>query len=72
MNAEIVSQLLEQAGPYLSAAVREDAELARGVATVLPAAGGVTVNVSGDRAIGAQHIGIAVSADNATIHPRLR
>ncbi|MFF2205726.1 hypothetical protein [Streptomyces sp. NPDC058145] len=52
-------------------ALREDAELAREVAGLLPTAG-VTVNVSGDRAIGAQHIGIAVSGDNATIHPSQR
>jgi len=53
-------------------ALREDAELAREVAGLLPAAGGVTVNVSGKRAIGAQHIGIAVSGDDATIHPPQR
>jgi hypothetical protein len=35
-------------------ALREDAELAREVAGLLPAPGGVTVNVSGTRAIGAQ------------------
>jgi hypothetical protein len=50
-------------------ALREDAELAREVAGLLSAAGGVTVNVSGTRAIGAQHIGTAVSGDHATIHP---
>ncbi|WP_405567877.1 hypothetical protein OG418_23525 [Streptomyces phaeochromogenes] len=50
-------------------ALREDAELVREVAGLLPAQGGVTVNVSGTRAIGAQHIGLAVSGDNATIHP---
>lgn len=50
-------------------ALREDAELAREIAGLLPAAGGVTVNVSGTRAIGAQHIGIAASGDNTTIHP---
>ncbi|MGP4050015.1 hypothetical protein [Streptomyces sp. 2A115] len=53
-------------------ALREDAELAREVAALLPAAGGVTVNVSGTRAIGAQHIGIAASGDNTTIHPAQR
>ncbi|WP_328749665.1 hypothetical protein OHT57_29985 [Streptomyces sp. NBC_00285] len=50
-------------------ALREDTELAREVAELLPAQGGVTVNVSGTRAIGAQHIDIAVSGDHATIHP---
>ncbi|MFJ4486561.1 hypothetical protein ACIP3D_29920 [Streptomyces longwoodensis] len=50
-------------------ALREDAELAREVAALLPAQSGVTVNVSGTRAIGAQHIGIAASGDNTTIHP---
>ncbi|WP_225849235.1 hypothetical protein [Streptomyces sp. HPF1205] len=50
-------------------ALREDPELAREVAGMLPATGGVTVNVSGERAIGAQHIGVAVSGDNATVHP---
>ncbi|MFI5883705.1 hypothetical protein [Streptomyces sp. NPDC051554] len=53
----------------LKRALREDAELVREVAGLLPAAGGVTVNVSGTRAIGAQHIGIALSGDNATIRP---
>ncbi|WP_371598829.1 hypothetical protein [Streptomyces sp. NBC_00564] len=51
-------------------ALREDTELAREVAGLLPATGGVTVNVSGTRAIGAQHIGLAASGDNTTIHPR--
>lgn len=50
-------------------ALREDADLAREVAGLLPAAGGVTVNVSGTRAIGAQHIGIAASGDHTTILP---
>ncbi|MFK4868493.1 hypothetical protein ACI3K4_25130 [Streptomyces sp. CSMPJR101] len=50
-------------------ALREDAELARELAALLPAQGGVTVNVSGTRAIGAQHIGIAASGDNTAIHP---
>jgi hypothetical protein len=50
-------------------ALREDAELAREVAGLLPAPRGVTVNVSGARAIGAQRIGIAATGDNATIHP---
>ncbi|WP_406101053.1 hypothetical protein [Streptomyces canus] len=49
-------------------ALREDAELAREVAGLLTAAGGVTVNVSGTRAIGAQHIGVAASGDHTTIH----
>lgn len=53
-------------------ALREDAELAAEVAGLLPAAGEVTVNVSGTRAIGAQHIGIAVSGDHATVHPPQR
>jgi hypothetical protein len=53
----------------LKRALQEDAELARELAALLPAQGGVTVNVSGARAIGAQHIGIAASGDNTTIHP---
>jgi hypothetical protein len=52
----------------LKRALQEDAELARELAALLPAQGGVTVNVSGARAIGAQHIGIAASGDNTTIH----
>ncbi|MFF0186927.1 hypothetical protein [Streptomyces sp. NPDC005244] len=50
-------------------ALREDAELTREVAGLLPATGTVTVNVSGTRAIGAQHIGVASSGDHATVHP---
>ncbi|MGW3818110.1 hypothetical protein [Streptomyces sp. NPDC005046] len=50
-------------------ALRADAELAREVAGWLPAPGGVTVNVSGTQAIGAQHIGIAATGDHTTIHP---
>ncbi|WP_327292811.1 hypothetical protein [Streptomyces sp. NBC_01198] len=50
-------------------ALRDDAALRAEVAALLGTAGGVTVNVSGARAIGAQHIGIAVSGDNATVHP---
>ncbi|MGW0967219.1 hypothetical protein [Streptomyces sp. NPDC002516] len=49
-------------------ALREDVELAREVAALLPATGGVTVNVSGTRAIGARDIGVAASGDNTTIH----
>ncbi|MFI0136115.1 hypothetical protein [Streptomyces luteogriseus] len=49
--------------------LREDAELARELAALLPSPGGVMVNVSGARAIGAQHIGIAASGDKTTIHP---
>ncbi|WP_044368575.1 hypothetical protein [Streptomyces natalensis] len=50
-------------------ALKEDAGLFSEVAALLRAAGGVSVNVSGTRAIGAQHIGIAVSGDHAAIHP---
>ncbi|MGW4851275.1 hypothetical protein ACWEPZ_08570 [Streptomyces sp. NPDC004288] len=50
-------------------ALREDAELVRELAALLPERGGVTVNVSGARAIGAQHIGIAATGDHTTIHP---
>ncbi|MEU0765067.1 hypothetical protein ABZ351_36025 [Streptomyces microflavus] len=50
-------------------ALREDTELAQEVAGLLPAVGGVTVNVSGARAIGAQHIGIVASGDHTTILP---
>jgi hypothetical protein len=53
----------------LKRALREDAELVRELAALLPGQGAVTVNVSGTRAIGAQHIGIAASGDNVTIHP---
>ncbi|MGW7613098.1 hypothetical protein ACWGKW_38830 [Streptomyces sp. NPDC054766] len=53
----------------LKRALREDAELMRELMVLLPASGGVTINVSGTRAIGAQHIGIAASGDNTTIHP---
>ncbi|MET9412442.1 hypothetical protein ABZX90_43100 [Streptomyces sp. NPDC002935] len=53
----------------LKRALREDAELVRELVKLLPASGGVTVNVSGTRAIGAQHVGIATSGDNTTIHP---
>ncbi len=53
----------------LKRALLDDAELARELAALLLAQGGVTVNVSGTRAIGAQHIGIAASGDNTTIHP---
>lgn len=53
----------------LKRALREDAELVRELAALLPASGGVTVNVSGTRAIGAQYLGIAASGDNTTIHP---
>ncbi|MFD8008497.1 hypothetical protein [Streptomyces mirabilis] len=60
------------AGPLrqqIERALQEDANLAREVAALLTAQGGVTVNVSGTRAIGAQRIGIVVSGDNSTIHP---
>ncbi|MFF9427204.1 hypothetical protein [Streptomyces sp. NPDC014746] len=50
-------------------ALREDAELVRELAALLPERGGMTVNVSGTRAIGAQHIGIAATGDHTTIHP---
>lgn len=53
-------------------AFREDPELAREVAGWLPAPGAVTVNVSGTRAIGAQHIGTAVAGDGAVVHPPQR
>ncbi|MFE4696376.1 hypothetical protein ACFRIC_04725 [Streptomyces sp. NPDC056738] len=53
----------------LKRALREDAELVRELAALLPVSGGATVNASGTRAIGAQHIGIAASGDNTTIHP---
>ncbi|WP_327729245.1 hypothetical protein OG250_25035 [Streptomyces sp. NBC_00487] len=53
----------------LKRALREDAELARELAALLSARGGVTMNVSGTRAIGAQCIGIAAAGDHATIHP---
>ncbi|MFI1924732.1 hypothetical protein [Streptomyces sp. NPDC020377] len=54
----------------LKRALREDAELVRELTALLPASGGVTLNVSGTRAIGAQHIGIAASGDNTTVHPQ--
>ncbi|WP_328890513.1 hypothetical protein [Streptomyces sp. NBC_00316] len=51
-------------------AVREDAELLRELAELLPAAGGpVTVTASGERSIAAQTIGTAVTGDNATLRP---
>ncbi|MGY3851234.1 hypothetical protein ACWV2X_39365 [Streptomyces hydrogenans] len=50
-------------------ALREDAELVRELVALLPEQVGMTVNVSGTRAIGAQHIGIAASGDHTTIHP---
>ncbi|MEV8586526.1 hypothetical protein AB0424_06220 [Streptomyces sp. NPDC051180] len=50
-------------------ALREDPLLAREVAALLPTQRGATVSISGARPIGAQHIGIALSGDNATIHP---
>ncbi|MFI0962201.1 hypothetical protein ACH4S8_12470 [Streptomyces sp. NPDC021080] len=53
----------------LKRALREDAELVRELVALLPASSGVTVNVSGTRAIGAQYLGIAASGDNTTIHP---
>ncbi|QJT00944.1 hypothetical protein G9272_12015 [Streptomyces asoensis] len=53
----------------LKRALREEAELVRELAALLPEQASVTVNVSGTRAIGAQHIGIAASGDNTTIHP---
>ncbi|MER5399413.1 hypothetical protein [Streptomyces sp. NPDC002599] len=53
-------------------ALQEDAELAREVAALRSAPGGVTVSVSGTRAIGAQWIDTAVSGDNSTIHPSQR
>ncbi|MEV5165250.1 hypothetical protein AB0K66_11625 [Streptomyces werraensis] len=64
-DAEAAGALRHQ----LKRALQDDAELARELAALLPAQGGVTVNVSGARAIGAQHIGIAASGDNTTIHP---
>ncbi|MEU0242898.1 hypothetical protein ABZ192_00980 [Streptomyces sp. NPDC006235] len=56
----------------LKSALWEDADLVRELAVLLPGQGAVTVHVSGTRAIGAQHIGIAASGDNATIHPPQR
>ncbi|MGW1545001.1 hypothetical protein ACWCPM_33135 [Streptomyces sp. NPDC002309] len=54
----------------LKRAVREDAELLRELAALLPSAGGpVTVTASGERSIAAQTIGIAVTGDNATLRP---
>lgn len=65
-DADAAAALRQQ----IKRALREDADLIRELAALLPERGsGVTVNVSGTRAIGAQHIGIAVSGDNPTIHP---
>ncbi|MEU2620897.1 hypothetical protein ABZ642_22635 [Streptomyces sp. NPDC007157] len=64
-DADAAAALRQQ----IKRALREDAELARELAALLPAQGGLTVNVSGTRAIGAQHIGIAASGDNTAIHP---
>ncbi|NGO15321.1 hypothetical protein G5C60_49015 [Streptomyces sp. HC44] len=51
-------------------AVREDAELLRELAELLPAAGGpVTVTASGERSIAAQRIGTAITGDNTTVNP---
>ncbi|MEU9289401.1 hypothetical protein AB0D57_33220 [Streptomyces sp. NPDC048275] len=51
-------------------AVREDAELLRELAELLPAAGGpVTVTASGERSIAARTIGTAITGDNATLRP---
>lgn len=44
--------------------LREDAELLREVAGMLPAAGPVTNTASGTRSVAAQHIGTAVTGDN--------
>ncbi|MGW4905139.1 hypothetical protein [Streptomyces sp. NPDC004270] len=64
-DADAAAALRQQ----IKRALREDTELVREVAAFLPASGGLTVNVSGTRAIGAQHIGIAVSGDHATLNP---
>ncbi|MFD3835141.1 hypothetical protein ACFWWC_02635 [Streptomyces sp. NPDC058642] len=50
-------------------ALREDVELLRELAVLLSGQGSATLNVSGTRAIGAQHIGITASGDNTVIHP---
>lgn len=49
--------------------VREDAELLRELAALLPVGGPVTVTASGERSIAAQTIGTAVTGDNATLGP---
>jgi uncharacterized protein YlxW (UPF0749 family) len=54
-------------------ALREDPELLRELAGLLPAAGAgtvtVTVTASGERSIAAQHVGTAITGDNATVQP---
>ncbi|WUH93729.1 hypothetical protein OG900_28855 [Streptomyces sp. NBC_00433] len=52
-------------------ALQEDQDLRRELARLLAAAGAGTVNVtaSGERAIAAQHIGTAITGDNATVRP---
>ncbi|MDH6217976.1 hypothetical protein [Streptomyces pseudovenezuelae] len=52
----------------LRRAVREDAELLRELAGLLPSvAGPVTVTASGERSIAAQTIGTAVTGDNVSL-----
>jgi hypothetical protein len=50
-------------------ALREDPELLRELAGLLPAAEPVTVTASGERSIAAQRIGTAITGDNATVQP---
>ncbi|MFG1620174.1 hypothetical protein ACGFI3_46135 [Nonomuraea wenchangensis] len=64
-DAEATAALRQQ----LKRALREDAELRDQIAALLPpAAGATTITASGQRAIAAHSIGIAVTGDNNTVH----
>ncbi|MFC8517468.1 hypothetical protein [Streptomyces sp. NPDC057257] len=65
-DADAAAALRQQ----LKRALREDEELRRELAGLLPAAGGpVTVTASGARSIAAHTIGTAITGDNATLRP---
>lgn len=64
-DADAAAALRQQ----IKRALREDGELLKELAALLPATSTVSVTASGERSIAAQHITTAITGDGATLRP---